>query len=70
MDVAASVSGRTFVAVTRVLAEDGRLLAPRLVSEFEDRDDLISALMTSCHVRAGPRALGRRRVVVACGVGV
>lgn len=49
-DVARSVSGRTYVAVTRVLPEDGRLLAPRLVSEFDDRDDLISALMTSCHI--------------------
>jgi len=49
-DVAASVSGRTFVAVTRVLPRDGPLLEPRLVGSFSDREDLISALMTSCHI--------------------
>ncbi|GBF89775.1 patatin-like phospholipase domain-containing protein [Raphidocelis subcapitata] len=49
-DVAASVSGRTFVAVTRLLSEEGPLLQPRLVSEFQGKDDLIAALMTSCHI--------------------
>jgi hypothetical protein len=58
-DVAASVSGRTHVAVTRVLPRDGPLLEPRLVSEFGDREDLIAALMTSCHVGLlGRGALG------------
>jgi hypothetical protein len=52
-DVAASVSGRTYVAVTRVLPRGGPVLQPQLVSQFRDKEDLIAALMTSCHVSAG-----------------
>ncbi|KAI8470390.1 MAG: acyl transferase/acyl hydrolase/lysophospholipase [Monoraphidium minutum] len=47
---AASASGRTYVAVTRVLPRDGPLLAPELVGHFKDKSDLIEALMTSCHI--------------------
>jgi len=39
-------SDRAFVAVTKALP----VLRPKLVSEFKDRNDLIRALMTSCHV--------------------
>lgn len=49
-DAAQSAAGRTYVAVTRVLPEGGPLLQPHLVSQFHNRDDLISALMTSCHI--------------------
>jgi hypothetical protein len=49
-DTAERVSGRAYVAVTAVLPPKGPLLEPRLVGEFEDRDDAISALLTSCHV--------------------
>ena len=55
---AASASGRTFVAVTRLLPAGGGLLAPALVSEFGTKADLIAALMTSCHVRGGGAELG------------
>ena len=38
--------GRAFVAVTRALP----YIRPKLVSQFADREDLIRALMTSCHI--------------------
>ena len=39
-------SHKTFVAVTKALP----YIQPVLISEFSSRDDLISALMTSCHI--------------------
>jgi hypothetical protein len=39
-------SGTTHVAVTRLLP----YWRTQMVSHFESRDDLISALMTSCHI--------------------
>lgn len=48
---AAAASGRAHVAVTAILPEPrGPPLLPRLVAAFEDKDDLIAALMTSCHI--------------------
>jgi hypothetical protein len=39
-------SGHIHVAVTRLTPG----LQPTLVSQFEDREDLIQALLTSCHI--------------------
>lgn len=39
-------SGKTHVAVTRLLP----YWRTQMVSHFESRDDLISALLTSCHI--------------------
>lgn len=39
-------SGCTHVAITRVVP----YFRPWIVSEFESRDDLINALLTSCHI--------------------
>ena len=50
-DVAGALRGRAHVAVTRLLPEDGGPpLEARLVGDFLDRDDVIAALMTSCHI--------------------
>eukprot|EP00878_Enallax_costatus_P027271 GHUV01029338.1.p1 GENE.GHUV01029338.1~~GHUV01029338.1.p1 ORF type:complete len:215 (+),score=40.18 GHUV01029338.1:275-919(+) len=45
-DVAATCSGKIHVAVT-LLAPRYR---PRMVSKFRNRDDLMAALLTSCHI--------------------
>lgn len=41
-------NGRTYVAVTQTMRFNS--VQPVLVSQFEDKDDLIQALMTSCHI--------------------
>lgn len=45
-DVHTTCSGGIHVAVTRVTPG----LSPTLVSRFADREDLIQALLTSCHI--------------------
>eukprot|EP00775_Hariotina_reticulata_P004363 gene4363-4616_t len=45
-DVAERCSGQVHVAVTRLTPG----LRPQLVSHFRDREDLIAALLTSCHI--------------------
>jgi len=45
-DIHERCSGRAFVAVTTVFPRPRGLL----VSEFSSRDDLIAALLTSCHI--------------------
>lgn len=46
VDVAERCSGQIHVAVTRLTPG----LQPTLVSHFRDREDLIQALLTSCHI--------------------
>lgn len=45
-DIAQRCSGQVHVAVTRLSPG----LSPRLVSRFSDREDLLGALLTSCHI--------------------
>jgi len=45
-DVAERCNGQIHVAVTRLTPG----LRPQLVSHFRDREDLIAALLTSCHI--------------------
>jgi Patatin-like phospholipase len=46
VDVAERASGRAHVAVTHLAPR----IRPRLVTRFRDREDLIAALLTSCHI--------------------
>ncbi|WIA13841.1 hypothetical protein OEZ85_002415 [Tetradesmus obliquus] len=45
-DIAQRCSGQVHVAVTRLTPG----VTPRLVSRFSDREDLLGALLTSCHI--------------------
>jgi hypothetical protein len=45
-DIAQRCSGQVHVAVTQLSPG----VTPRLVSRFADREDLLGALLTSCHI--------------------
>jgi hypothetical protein len=66
-DIADRARGRVHVAVTRLapprkwwpLPSPRGLVRGELVTDFQDRDDFISALLASCYIRASPTSLHR-----------